>query len=143
VPFAADRIDTWVLRASIAVPVLLLVGLALWHLAAYLRPKRRKAVRLSPEPPAADPPPRARPPGRGRSEDAPPAGDPEQLRQSCAALEGEMANLYLALADSCARHGQPEQAAAALHKILRLCPGSRQAQVARERLQQLGKEAGR
>ena len=122
--FAADQMDTWVLKASIAIFVACLGGLVLWHLLTYLVGKlvpRRKAVRQSPEPPSA-----------------PIENDAERLEQACVALAGSLGEKYLELADCWLRQGQPRQAAAALQKVVRACPGTRQAQVAWDRLRQLG-----
>jgi hypothetical protein len=143
-PFAADRIDTWVLKVSIAIPLVCLAGMGLWHLVAYLaakRPRKPRMVRLSPEPPRASPAPRPWPRGQGLAEAKPTADDPERLQQACTALEGSLVDLYLQLAESCLRQGQPQQATAAWNKIILISPGGHQAQLARDRLQQLGKEA--
>jgi cytochrome c-type biogenesis protein CcmH/NrfG len=125
--FAVDRMDTWVLRVSIAVPVVCLGGLLLWqlltHLAGKLAPRRR-AVRQSPEPPSA------------RVED-----DPDRLERACAALAGSLAAKYLELAECRLRQGQHPQAVAALQAAVRACPGTRQADLARDRLRQLGAAA--
>jgi hypothetical protein len=51
--FAVDRMDTWVFRASIAIPLVCLAALALWHLVAYLGRKlarKRKPLRQALEP---------------------------------------------------------------------------------------------
>jgi hypothetical protein len=133
--FAADRIDTWVLKVSIAIPVVCLAGLVLWHLVAYLARKllkRRKTVRHAAEP---------RPDlseGGGKQLAAPIKSDPERLERACAALVESLAEMYLELAESWLRKGQTQQAVAALQKIVQICPETRQAQVARDRLRQLG-----
>jgi len=62
----------------------------------------------------------------------------EQLQQACTDLEDSLAAAYMALAESWLRNGQPQRAAAALKKILQVCPERRQAQLARDRLQQIG-----
>jgi hypothetical protein len=144
-PFAVDRMDTWVLRVSIAVPLLCLAGLALWHLAAYLvgkLPAKHRIARQSPEPPA----------GRGSQADGARsergvresplvADDPERLQQACIALEGSLGAKYVELAESWLRRGQAEKAAAAFRKVLHVCPETAQARLARDRLHQIGKEA--
>jgi hypothetical protein len=121
---AVERIDTWVFRVAIAIPIVSLAGLALWHLIGYLgrrRSRERKALRSSPEP---EPPPSQ--------------NDPERLERSCAALVESLAEMYLRLAESWLRDGQPQQAVAALKKIIQRCPEARHAQAARDRLRQLG-----
>lgn len=53
--FAVERIDTWIFRVSIAVPLVCLAGLLLWHLVAYLGGRVRgkpKVLRHAPEPPS-------------------------------------------------------------------------------------------
>ena len=120
--FAIERIETWVIRVSIAVPVVCLAALALWHLAAYLAgklAKERKAVRQSPEPDHFE-------------------TDPQKLEQTCAGIVQSLAEMYLKLAESWLRKGQPQEAAAVLQKLIERCPETRQAQLARDRLQQLG-----
>ena len=37
--FAADRMDTWVLKVSIAIPLVCIAGLGLWHLMVFLAGK--------------------------------------------------------------------------------------------------------
>jgi hypothetical protein len=126
--FAVDRIDIWVLWFSIAVALLSVVGLVVWQLAGYLARKltRRRAVRQSPEPSA--------PPGCASQI----KNDPERLKQACAAQEARLAQMYLELAEASMQRGEAEQTAAALRKIVRMCPETRQAQEARDRLQRLG-----
>jgi hypothetical protein len=136
--FAADRIDTWVLWVGIAIPVVGLVALGLWHLVSYLTgklPKQPRTFRHSPEPPSPSRFPTPLPRGQ-----APATDDPERLQQACAALEDALAEKYLELAESWRRRGQPRKAAAALQKVLQVCPERHPAQVARERLQKIGKE---
>jgi hypothetical protein len=127
VAFAAERVDTWVLKVSIALPLVLLAGLVVWHLVGYLvgqRPRKRRVVRESPEPPSA-----------------PTRDDPEQLQQACTALEEALAQKYLELAEGWLRRGQTQQAAAALSKVIQLRPQSHPAQVAHNRLQAMGLKA--
>jgi hypothetical protein len=134
--FAADRIDTWVLRVSIAIPVACLAGLVLWHLVTYLAgklAKKRKASRQAPEP-RSDLSEGA----VGKQLSGQIKNDPERLERACAALVESLAEMYLELAESWLRKGQPQQAAAALQKIVQSCPETRQAQAARDRLRQLG-----
>jgi hypothetical protein len=140
---AVDRMDTWVLRVSIAVPLVCIAGLLLWHLAAYLArklPRRPRTVRDSPEPPSSDRPPRLLPrvPAAG---DVAAAGDnPERLQQACTTLEDSLAGMYMQLAESWLRRGHPRKAAAAWEKVLRVCPETPQARSAREHLRQIGNE---
>jgi hypothetical protein len=135
--------DTFVFKVSVAIPVVCLVGLGLWHLAAYLvgkMPKKPRTVKHSPEPPAALQSPKLLPRVRALAEVGPTGDDPEQLQQACTVLEDSLAAIYLELAESWFRKGQPQHATAALKKILRVCPETRQAQVALDRLQQIGTE---
>jgi hypothetical protein len=169
--FAVERIDTWVLRVSIAIPVVCVTALVLWHLFAYLARKlgpTPKVGRPSPEPPQVFRPPK--PPAGAAAGDAQgerarrvrellalaaslsdlPEGaesrqlatqirnDPERLQRACAALAESLAELYLELAESWLRNGQPRHAAAALGNLVRCCPETRLAEVARGRLRQLG-----
>jgi hypothetical protein len=162
--FNADRIDTWVFRVGIAIPVVCVLGLVLWNLVSYLGAKlgrERKPVRIAPEPPRPSSLPRRVPtdqaptrPDRwqalagllpdlagGRSPQQLAAelqNDPERLQRACVAVAELLAEMYLELAESWRRRGQPLQAAAALRQIVQSCPETRQAQVARERLGQIG-----
>jgi hypothetical protein len=132
-PFAAERLDVWVLRVSIAIVVVAIAVLGLWHLVAYLigkLQKKRRAVRQSPEPPSAS---RA-------SNNVLARDDPERLQQSCATLEDSLADNYMELAEIWLHRGQPQKAAAEWKKILLMCPEKLQAEIARDRLQQLGIE---
>src|SRR5262249_34620790 len=178
---AIDRMDTWVLKVSIAIPLVCLAGLLLWHVAAYLAGKltgKRKAVRLALEPrPPLYPP--QRPPGdqapadaittevqverarrarellalvgaatcpdlpesaEARQAAAQIKNDPERLQRACAVLTESLAALYLELAESWLRQGQPRQAAAVWQKLVQSCPETPQAEVARDRLRQSGAE---
>ncbi|MGA2702413.1 MAG: hypothetical protein ABSH35_15130 [Isosphaeraceae bacterium] len=141
--FAADRMDTWVLKVSIAIPLVCIAGLGLWHLMVYLAgklPKKPRTVRYSPEPPSSIQSRELLPRGRALTKVAPTRDSPEQLQQACTDLEDSLAETYLALAESWMRSGQPQRAAAALKKILQVCPERRQAQLARNRLQQIGND---
>jgi hypothetical protein len=124
--FAVDRMDTWVVRVSFAIPLVCLAALVLWHLISYLAGKlstKPRTYRQSPEPPQ---------PSRL------PADDPEHLEQACAALEDSLAERYMALGESWLRKGQPQKAAATFSKVLRVCPEGRQAPLAQERLREIG-----
>jgi hypothetical protein len=208
--FAADRMDTCVFKVSVAVPLICLAGLVLWHLVGYLAGKssrRRKPGRQAPEPQSSHFSPKRLPSdtplasgaapdaaagalphtdtpdsqadwtqhARGllaltRDEfntqrflscldhckalaftfpDLPEAAeakqlaaqikrDPARLQQACAALADSLAEMYLELAESWLGKGEPEQAAAALHQLVQRCPETRQAELARDRLRQLG-----
>jgi hypothetical protein len=140
--FAAERMDTWVLKFSIAIPLVCIAGLGLWHLMVYLAgklPKRPRTVRSSPEPPSI--PSREFPPrGRASTKVASPRVSPEQLQQACIDLEDSLAGAYMELAESWLRTGQLQKAAAALKKIVQICPERRQAQLAQDRLRQIGND---
>ncbi len=132
--------ETWVLKVSIAIPLVCLSGLVLWHLLGYVagkRPRKQRNVRQSPEPPApiktAPLPPRVRAP----AEVAPARDDPESLQQVCTELEDTLAKTYMELAESWLRKGQPHQAAAILKRILQIRPDKHQAQLAQARLEQI------
>jgi hypothetical protein len=144
--FAQFRMDTWVLRVSIAIPLLCLAGLGLWQLAAWLGRKwsrKPRTVRESPEPPlsslfpqrSASGKPEA--PARGT---APTPDDPERLQQLCQTLEDSLAEKYRELAEAWLRSSQPRKAVAALQKVLQICPDGPQAALARDRLEQIGRE---
>jgi hypothetical protein len=126
-PFAVDRLDMWVLKVSIAIPLVCIAGLVLWQFVAYLirklPRKPRRAARVSPEPPSRQS-----------------LMLPERLQKACTDLEDSLAARYIELAESWLRSGQPQKAAATLNKVLRLCPERSQAQVARDRLEQIGKQ---
>jgi len=203
--FAVDRMDTWVFRVSIAIPLVCFGGLVLWHLVAYLggklskKPKaRRQALEpaqpsesalqrlpseqiragvapiVSPARPADAPAERTRRAREllalarddflqqhflsclerckvlaGNFPDLPEGAeakqlagqiknDPEQLQQVCATLVDALAETYLELAESWLGKGETRQAAASWQKLVESCPETRQAQMARERLRQLG-----
>jgi len=63
--------------------------------------------------------------------------DPERLQRACVALEDLLAEIHLTLAESWLRGGRPQQASAALQRIVQNYPETRHAQVARDRLRQL------
>jgi hypothetical protein len=142
-PFAADRMDTWVLKASIVIFLVCIAALGLWHLVAYLvgkLPKKPRTVRQSPEPPSSSQSPQLLPRVPTLADVASIRDDPERLQQACTALEDSLAEIYRELAESWLRTGQPQKATAALKKILQLCPDRHQAQLAQDRLQQIGKD---
>jgi len=140
---AAERLEIGVLKASIAILLVCIVGLGLWHLVGYLArklPKKPRTARQSPEPPSAIQPPKLLPRARALADIAPATDDPEQLQQACTALEDSLGEIYMELAESWLRGGQRQKAAAALQKILQICPGRHQAQLAQDRLQRIGNE---
>jgi hypothetical protein len=123
-----DRIDTWVFRVGIAVPLVCVAGLALWHFVSFLAgklAKKTRVPRLSPEPPS----------GLGSASTA--QGDPELLERACESQTEILADMYLKLAESWQRQGQPQRAIVALQKLIERCPETRQALVARDHLSQL------
>jgi hypothetical protein len=195
---ALDRMDTWVLKVSIAIPVVCVAALLLWQVVTYLAgklPGKRKAARVALEP---------RPPlySQHLSGEQAPAGaitteaqverarrarellalarddfsshrfpscldrcqalaaafpdlpeaddarqlasqiknDPERLQRACAVLTESLAAMYLELAESWLRQGQPRQAAAVWQKLVQSCPETPQAQTARDRRRQSGAE---
>jgi hypothetical protein len=153
--FGVERIDTWVLRVSIAIPLLCLAGLALWQVVAYLTRKLAKKPRIlrhSPEPSAPNPSPMRLP---GALADILPAAqharelltlagdDPERLEQACTALEDALAEMYLDEAERWLHAGQQPRGVAAFKKVLQACPGGRPAVVAQERLRQIGAQTCR
>jgi hypothetical protein len=122
----ADRVDTWVIRVSIGLPILILACFLLWHLVGYVSRKlggKRVAVRQSPEPP--------------KPVATPVQADPEQMERECAVLAETLAEKYLKLAELWTQQGQPQRATAVLRKIVQACPESPHALAARERLEQL------
>jgi hypothetical protein len=138
---AEDRMDVWVLKVSIAILLVCIAGLGLWHLVAYLTrklPKKRRSVRQSPEPPSATQSLKLPPHTSALGEVLQAADDPETVQQVCTALEDSLADAYLELAESWLRRGEPRKAVAVLEKILQICPARRQAELARQRLQQIG-----
>jgi hypothetical protein len=131
-----ERIDLWVLKVSIAIPVVCLVGLLLWHLIAFLArkvEKPRTPLRESPEPPERPAPALS----NISATDSGAGDDPARLQQACAALEDLLADRYIELAESWLRRGQSQQATAAFKKVLQICPDGQRAKLARDRLQQV------
>lgn len=63
--------------------------------------------------------------------------NPEWTRRAAEQLGERMANLYLSLADSWLKKGQPQQATYYLERVGRVAPGTRQAEQANRRLAQL------
>jgi thioredoxin-related protein len=63
--------------------------------------------------------------------------NPEFLAKACEALNHRTGAMYLALAESWVKKGQPEQAVVCLERVLQIAPGSRPAEAAQIRLTQL------
>jgi hypothetical protein len=63
--------------------------------------------------------------------------NPEWMQSACDGLTERLSGMYLALADTWVQKGQPKQAMIALERVIRTFPGSRQAEIARERLDRL------
>jgi hypothetical protein len=137
---ALERMDTWVWKVSIAIPVLCLAALFLWHLVSFLAGnlfKKPRTYRKALEP---------RPPRlvsgslpAGSAQRGPPGSpdDPERLQEACASLVNSLADLYLELAECWWRRGEPQRAAAALHRLMQTCPETSQAQLAQDRLRRM------
>ena len=129
--FAIWRMDAWVFRVGIAIPVVCLVGIGLWHLLGSLAsqiPRKPRAVRLSPEPPD-----RSGPAGHPVG---PAAGSPEAWLEVCSEREAALAQAYLELAESWWGRGQSQKAGAAWRKVLQVAPTGPAARRAQERLRQ-------
>jgi thioredoxin-like negative regulator of GroEL len=60
--------------------------------------------------------------------------NPEWLQQACDSLSDRLGGLYLALAESWIKKGQPQQAVLYLERVVRTFPGTRQAETAHVRL---------
>lgn len=63
--------------------------------------------------------------------------NPEWMREACDNLSERLGVLYLALADTWLKQGQPQQAILCLERIIQTFPGSRQADTAQTRLAQI------
>jgi thioredoxin-related protein len=63
--------------------------------------------------------------------------NPEWMRRACDQLGERLAVLYLALADSWLKKGQPQQGIFYLQRVVKLFPGTRHAEMAQVRLAQL------
>jgi thioredoxin-related protein len=63
--------------------------------------------------------------------------NPEWLRAACDTLSDRLADMYLALAETCVKKGQAQQATQCLERVMALSPGSRQAEMAQVRLSQI------
>jgi tetratricopeptide (TPR) repeat protein len=61
-------------------------------------------------------------------------GNPEWMRQACDNLSDRLGMLYLSLAETWLRKGQPQQAVTYLERVIQTFPGTRQAEAAQIRL---------
>ncbi len=61
-------------------------------------------------------------------------GDPDQLRLACDGLTDRLGEMYLDLADAFQRKDQPARAILCLEWVVQACPGTPQAETAKERL---------
>lgn len=64
-------------------------------------------------------------------------GNPEWVKQTCEQLGDRLGTLYLSLAESCLKKGQPQQAVTYLERVVQTLPNSRQAETAQARLAQI------
>jgi thioredoxin-like negative regulator of GroEL len=64
-------------------------------------------------------------------------GNPEWMQSACDSLTERLSSMYLALAETWLRKGQPQQAAVCLERVIRTFPDSHQAEVAQIRLSQI------
>ncbi len=63
--------------------------------------------------------------------------NPDNLTRACDSLNARMGAMYLTLAETWVKKGQPAQAQLCLEKVLQTAPGSRHAELAQVRLAQL------
>jgi thioredoxin-like negative regulator of GroEL len=63
--------------------------------------------------------------------------NPDWMRQACESLSDRLGVLYLSLAETWIKKGQPHEAVACLERVIQALPGTRQAEVAQTRLAQL------
>jgi thioredoxin-like negative regulator of GroEL len=63
--------------------------------------------------------------------------NPEWTKQACEQMGERLSNLYLTLADTCLKKGQPQQAMFYLERIVHMFPNSRNADLAQVRLAQI------
>src|SRR5262249_42268999 len=64
-------------------------------------------------------------------------GNPEWMRQACDTLSERLGVLYLSLAETWLKKGQPQQAMNCLERVIQTLPGTRQAEAAQLRLSQI------
>jgi tetratricopeptide (TPR) repeat protein len=60
--------------------------------------------------------------------------NPERLAKACEQMNDRTAAMYMALAESWSKKGQPAEAAACLKKVVALCPNTRHAELAQAEL---------
>jgi len=60
--------------------------------------------------------------------------NPEWMRQACDSLSERLGSLYMSLAETWLKRGQPQQAVLCLERVVQQFPGSRQAEAAQVRL---------
>jgi thioredoxin-like negative regulator of GroEL len=63
--------------------------------------------------------------------------NPEWMRLACDSLSDQLGTLYLSLAETWLRKGQPQQAIICLERVVQMLPGTRQAEAAQVRLAQI------
>lgn len=63
--------------------------------------------------------------------------NPEWMRQACESLGDQLGNMYLTLAETHMKRGQPQQAVVYLERVVQTLPGSRAADTAQRRLAQI------
>lgn len=63
--------------------------------------------------------------------------NPDWMRQACDSLTDRLGYMYLSLAETWVKKGQPQQAVVLLERVGRMFPGTRQAEAAQTRLAQL------
>jgi thioredoxin-related protein len=63
--------------------------------------------------------------------------NPDWMQTACDNLTDRLGLLYLAMAETWVRKGQPQQAAQCLERVIQACPGTRQAEAAQLRLSYL------
>jgi len=63
--------------------------------------------------------------------------NPEWMQQACEGLSDRLGGLYLSLAETWLKKGQPNQAILCLEKVIHSLPGTRQAEAAQVRLAQI------
>jgi thioredoxin-like negative regulator of GroEL len=63
--------------------------------------------------------------------------NPEWMRQACDSLTDQLGMLYLSLAETWLKKGQPHEAIICLERVIQTLPGTRQAEVAQVRLAQI------
>src|SRR5205814_8179669 len=64
-------------------------------------------------------------------------GNPEWMKQACDSLSDRLGLLYLSLAETWLKKGQPKEAVLCYERVIQSFPGSRQADTAQQRLAQL------